>query len=154
MSRHERINTSRLCPMCRGSKSLNGRRCEMCHGDGQISLIAAYDTKLDAPTIDASEASLVNRILHPDEPLTTIRRSTIAIAWAEYERATLDPIRAGPIQRSEMRRAWYTGIAWLMDMFSYTLDDGDEPTENDLAYLDEVSKELSAFGEAIKRGTA
>jgi len=92
--------------------------------------------------------------MRPSKPGAKIERKTLGAAWADYERTILDPIHASQTQRQEMRRAWYTGVAWLMDMLTFTLDEGEEATEDDFKYLDAVSEELEAFADKMKRGDA
>ena len=85
---------------------------------------------------------------------TFLRRGTLAQAWAMYERTTLDPINAGQVQRQETRRAFYTGVACLLDMMTFSLEEGTEPTEKDMDYMDGIQRELEAFAEALKAGNA
>lgn len=134
------IGVSKVCPMCRGRKT-NGQRqpCELCKGRGII------DTH---PSIDPSPAP------KPAKRHPLIQRTSLSVAWANYEREVLDPIGAGQAQRKDMRRAWYNGIAWLMDQLTYTLDEGEEATVDDLKHLDDIMDELTEFAEKIKRGDA
>jgi hypothetical protein len=91
---------------------------------------------------------------HPADgvPPRGVERSSIAAAWANYERLTLDPINAGQIQRRETRMAWYCGIAWLFDVLTRTMDPCTEPTANDLDYISDLNEELGQYTNKLKRG--
>lgn len=151
MSRRERVNTSRVCPACRGSKFVNDKRCGMCAGAGQLPMIPGMDAHRTAPVVDESTDNLIDRILQPTAPLV-LRRSSIQDAWNNYERLVV-PASAGHGQRKEIRFVWYTAIAWFLDM-TMLLDEGTEPTDADMAYMTSIQHEIEEFVDAFKRGEA
>lgn len=147
------IDTSKICVNCRGTKEVKGKKCDTCNGTGQVDQYA-HVAKRPAPP-DGEVESIADRIMRPHMPSAKLERQSIASAWADYERTVLDPIGAGQVQRREMRRAWYTGVAWLMDAITVTMDDTTpEATEQDLEYLDSVQTELEEFAAKMKRGDA
>lgn len=82
------------------------------------------------------------------------QRTTLARAWAEFERLVLDPIDAPQVQRTETRRAWYAGASHMLAALTSGLDPDAEPTDADLAYVSSLAAELEAFGEKLATGRA
>ena len=80
-------------------------------------------------------------------------RRTLADEWKDFERQCI-PERAGPGQRIETRRAWYAGAATMIALISGGLDADHEPTDLDVAYLESLSQELTAFSRDIGEGRA
>lgn len=78
--------------------------------------------------------------------------NTIAEQWASFEAAVM-PASAGPVQRQEMRRAFYAGfegalrIAWNI---------GDESVSEDggVAILEGLHEECRMFAAQVGRGEA
>lgn len=70
--------------------------------------------------------------------------NTIAELWSAYEKQVL-PLDAPAIQRSECRRAFYAGVRGWLDMSADRLEEGDEPTEADLKWMQDRDDELQAF---------
>ena len=77
----------------------------------------------------------------------------IAEQWEPYERRVI-PIGAPAVQRRESKRAFYAGAQALLGTMLVMLEPGSEPTEKDLAMMDEIAAELTAFSQAVRRGDA
>lgn len=71
--------------------------------------------------------------------------------WKEFEIKVLPPT-AGPVQRREMKRAFYAGAQSLLTAILAMLDPGDEPTLDDLARMEALNSEILAFFRAVERG--
>lgn len=77
----------------------------------------------------------------------------MAAEWQSFSDSVLPP-KAGPVQRTEMRRAFYAGALAVLHGIMTSLDPDDEPTPDDLDRMDRLNAELQAFGEALRRGEA
>lgn len=75
--------------------------------------------------------------------------STVADAWDLFS-ATCMPVTASPVQRQEMRRAFYAGISALMDML-FALDDDEERF---IAEMTSIQDELLDFARRVSAGKA
>lgn len=84
--------------------------------------------------------------------MTTRDVKTLAGAWESFERSVL--ATAGPVQRREMRRAFYAGAAGVIGLIMNQLEAGDDATPGDLAMMDSVLDEINAFGRAVTEGKA
>jgi hypothetical protein len=80
-------------------------------------------------------------------------QSTIAGEWASLE-ATVFTDNVSPMQRREMRRAFYSGAASLMAMIMMGLDPGDDATAADVSCLEGWREELERFSEDLQAGRA
>lgn len=76
-------------------------------------------------------------------------RQIVKAGWESY-RDRFAP-RATQAQVEELRQAYFGGAAILFQTIMATLDAGDEPTQRDLARMDEISKEIDAFGQELDR---
>jgi len=63
------------------------------------------------------------------------------------------PPNAPDIQVKECRLAYFFGAQHLYASMMGILDDGDEPTEEDIKRMELIHKELEAFIEDVKRNT-
>jgi biotin synthase-like enzyme len=63
--------------------------------------------------------------------------------WNEYLRLVL--AGTSQIQKDECKRAFYSGAFSLFTVIMKMLDPGTEPTENDLAQMDALKKELDDY---------
>jgi hypothetical protein len=68
----------------------------------------------------------------------------IEAGWVAL-RAVAIPLNAPPIQLEEMRMAFFAGAQHLFSSIMAILEPGAEPTDNDLARLDLIDKELRDF---------
>jgi hypothetical protein len=77
---------------------------------------------------------------------------SLAARWESFA----DTILGGcsPIQRREMRRAFYAGASSLWDILMLTMDEGEEPTKADEGRMEQIQDELEQFGEDLKVGRA
>jgi len=81
------------------------------------------------------------------------RRLSLEQQWRSFEIMT-GVAATSPIQRKEMRRAFYAGASSIMDAIVTSLDPGTEPTDADMEYMDSLTKELSQFASDIAAGRA
>jgi hypothetical protein len=77
----------------------------------------------------------------------------MAEQWDKFARAVV-PIGAPPIQRQEMRRAFYAGAQAVMFGVIAAFAPETEPTPEDLQVMDDLERELSDFAVAVKEGRA
>lgn len=87
-------------------------------------------------------------------------KSPINAMWENYRKMVVAP-NAPAVQIVETQRAFFAGAATLYEyIMRYGLDAGNDITENDLARMAEIDRELRAFGKAFdseafnQRGTA
>lgn len=78
----------------------------------------------------------------------------IANDWEIFERMLLAD--AGPVQRRDMRRAFYAGASALFNAILEGLDPdpGHEPTHADLHRMDSISAELDEWWRELAAGRA
>jgi hypothetical protein len=67
--------------------------------------------------------------------------------WQGYRLVVL-PRSASEVQVSETRKGFYAGAWFLLTHLVRVLDPGDEPTEEDLAIMEDIATELRAFAES------
>ncbi len=81
------------------------------------------------------------------------KRLMVAEQWDQFSRAVFN---AGtpPIQRKEMRRAFYAGAEMVLVKIMGAISPGDEPTDSDLEIMSSIHGELRDFGELVKSGRA
>ena len=72
-------------------------------------------------------------------------------AWLDFSRKCL-PVTAGPVQRQEMRRAFYAGAMGLYSHLMTDLDPGVDPTDADLARMAAIDADLARFGAEVQTG--
>jgi len=83
-----------------------------------------------------------------------MKRLLVAEQWDSFSRAVLPP-HVGYAQRRDMRRAFYAGAqSILYSMMTALSPKGDEPTEDDIALISNVTRELSDFAESVTKGAA
>jgi len=75
----------------------------------------------------------------------------IAEEWEGFKRATLDP-RASDAQVRDMRRSFYGGALSLLTSVMGILDPESEVTDNDVAQMEAISKELDTFAKRVVEG--
>jgi len=80
-------------------------------------------------------------------------RRALSEEWETFN-AKVVPPKAPPMQRLEMRRAWYAGAAAMLGLVSGGLDEDREPTDLDIAYLESIHQELVAFARDLATGKA
>lgn len=72
----------------------------------------------------------------------------IDAGWVGLRKVWL-PADAPPEQVTELRKAFMAGAAHLFTSIMNVLDDDREPTEADLRRMDQIDKELEAFGKTL-----
>lgn len=82
----------------------------------------------------------------------TMKHRIVGDNWDKF--AKLIPDTASPIQKQEMRRAFYQGAHSLFWSINTILSPGTEATEEDVAIMEDVNQELKAFIVAIQKGEA
>lgn len=75
---------------------------------------------------------------------------TVADQWKVYEALVLDPIKAGPVQRTETQRAFYAGAAAMLGLFSSVDDSVD--VDAGVEYLNQLTAEVRDFAARLGRG--
>jgi hypothetical protein len=78
-----------------------------------------------------------------------MKRLLMAEQWNSFAQAVL-PKDASPIQRQEMRRAFYAGAQAILFKVIASFAPESEPTAEDLQMMDNLERELSDFAEAGK----
>lgn len=82
----------------------------------------------------------------------TERARRIDARWRSF--AELIPVTEPHLQRQEMRRAFYGGAQAFFMMLMTDLDPGDQPTDADLAKMDDIEAELKQFAVDVSAGRA
>lgn len=80
-------------------------------------------------------------------------RMLIAEKWNECARMIL-PADCSPLQRREMRRAFYAGVGGLLKAIMADLSDEPDVTPNDMNLMLSIDRELREFAELVKGGRA
>ena len=81
------------------------------------------------------------------------KRMLMAEQWDHFARAVLAE-GTSPIQRREMRRAFYAGAQGMFHGVIVALTLGHGPTDADVDLLQGVVSELNDFAELVKAGRA
>jgi hypothetical protein len=93
----------------------------------------------------AAAAALRAQFLCPAHPPGRARRISVAEMWEGFLRTAI-PHSAPAEQITEMRKAFYSGAWSLFQVLTGVgLDEGQEATDTDLAYMDRLNGELQAF---------
>ena len=77
----------------------------------------------------------------------------LASDWASYAEKVI-PAGAPELQYIESRRAFYAGAGTLLGILLKALEPGSEPTEQDLALMDQIKAELDEFNADVVAGRA
>lgn len=76
----------------------------------------------------------------------------IEAEWVDYAIRVI-PVDAPPVQVTETRRAFYAGAMAFLSIVMNQAEAGAEPTDNDLAMMDDLQAEFEEFFAAVKAGT-
>ena len=78
-------------------------------------------------------------------PLKPVRR--VGPAFDDYLQAIYGPKidKLPATQRGEVEQAFYAGVHWLLSAMAKQLDPGAEPTDNDVAVLEQIHRETQAY---------
>lgn len=82
-----------------------------------------------------------------------MNRRLMAEQWSEFETKIL-PKNCGPVQRREMRRAFYAGAHAILFRVIELLAPETEPTAEDLQIMTDLNAELKEYAEDLKAGRA
>ena len=82
-----------------------------------------------------------------------MNRQRLAEQYDSYAREVL-PTNAPRVQRSECRRAFYSGAAAMHAVIMASLSPGGDVTDSDLNAMEEIMGEFMAFNERVRAGTA
>lgn len=138
------------CPVCRNSPVLKSI-CTACNGEGEAIVVHQPDGLAIEIYSVADEAKL--REQYPDESTPVHQRTTMLQAWEQF--MDIVEIRhAHSVQKREMRRAFYAGAWWMLEVLGIQLDPQGEPTADDLEYMQRISAEIQKFNEDIQYGKA
>ena len=80
-------------------------------------------------------------------------RMLIAEKWNECARMIL-PADCSPLQRREMRRAFYAGAEGLLKAIMADLSDEPDVTPNDMNLMLGIDRELKWFAQLVEDGRA
>ena len=80
-------------------------------------------------------------------------RMLIAEKWNECARMIL-PADCSPLQRREMRRAFYAGVGGLLKAIMADLSDGPDGTPSDMHLMLSIDRELREFAQLVEDGRA
>lgn len=83
--------------------------------------------------------------------LLTDQGRIIEAGWVSYLRLVM-PAGASAVQIEETRRGFYAGAQHLFGSIMQTLEEGSEPTENDLKRMDHIHAELDTFAQSFRIG--
>ena len=138
-----------MCPVCRANPIL-AKICTACHGEAEVILLHKPGYELEIHPLH-DEAIL--REQYPDEPTPVHERTTVVQAWNRF--MDMVEIRhAPPAQRREMKRAFYSGAWWMLEVLPAQLDPDNVATPDDIEYLQRVSDEIQRFNDDIQAGRA
>ena len=72
----------------------------------------------------------------------------IQSGWASYQKCVI-PEDASPVQIKETRQAFFSGAAVLFWTLMTGLDEDREPTDDDMRKMEDLQKEIDAFGQKL-----
>jgi hypothetical protein len=82
-----------------------------------------------------------------------VNKMLLRAEWDKFAHHVLPPA-CGPIQRTEMRRAFYAGAEAILFRVIQGFAPEEDPTEADLMMMDNLNQELIQFAEDVKAGRA
>jgi hypothetical protein len=80
-------------------------------------------------------------------------KKTLAQEYAEFAAGVI-PKDAPQVQQVEMRRAFYAGASSMFYLMTGQLDKDKEPTDDDVLYVESLSKEIEQFARNLSDGRA
>lgn len=144
-----RIERTR-CPVCRNSPILRSI-CTGCKGTGE-AIIVHHPNGIEIEVYPVGDEEML-RAMYPDAPTPVHSRTTIAQAFHNFK-FVVEIVHAPPIQQREMKRAFYAGAYWMLEMCSVQMDPDRDATADDLEYLQRISAEIESFNDDIQHGRA
>jgi hypothetical protein len=85
--------------------------------------------------------------------MPAVKRQLMAEQWDQFARAILPP-GVGPVQRQEMRRAFYAGAESILFRVIQAFAPETEPTAADMQIMSDLVQELRDFADQVKQGRA
>jgi hypothetical protein len=138
-----------VCPVCK-----NGFLKSICTGcDGQGEAIILHKPGGSAIEIYPLRDEAKLREQYPDEETPVFERTTLTQAWQTFMQM-VEMVHASEIQKREMKRAFFAGAYWMLEMCSVQMDPQSEPTADDLEYLQRIHAEIMQFNEWVQEGKA
>lgn len=138
------------CPVCRNNEILRPI-CTGCKGEGE-AIVVHHPNGIQIEVHPLSDEALL-REMYPDAETPVHSRTTLAQAWMNFLQM-VELMHASPMQKREMKRAFFAGAHWMLEMCSIQMDPDREPTADDVEYLQRISAEIQQFNEDIQRGSA
>jgi hypothetical protein len=137
------------CPVCRNSDILRSI-CTGCKGVGE-AIIVHHPNGVEISIYPLKDEARL-RALYPDDETPVHERTTLVQGWEEF--AKMVEVPKHPLIRREMKRSFFGGAHWMLEMCALQMDPAAEPTADDLEYLQRISAEIQKFNDAIQRGDA
>lgn len=138
------------CPVCRNNPVLKSI-CTGCNGAGE-AIILHHPNGLQIEIYPLEDETRL-REQHPDESTPVHERTTLNQAWQKFV-VMVEIQHASYAQKREMKRAFFAGAHWMLEMLQYQMDPQGEPTADDLEYMQRISAEIMTFNDAIQSGNA
>jgi hypothetical protein len=82
------------------------------------------------------------------------RRNRIAEQWDQFARLVFKDTAVSPVQKQEMRRAFYAGADAIMTAIMRDASTDEAMTEDDMFIADDFESEIRDFAERLKKGLA
>lgn len=82
------------------------------------------------------------------------RRMRIAEQWDEFCKMVFKDQTISPVQRQEMRRAFYAGAEAIMRPIMRDASRSEEFTEDDMHLAEDLEAEIKDFAERLQKGIA
>lgn len=137
------------CPVCRNSPVLRSI-CSACNGIGEA--ITVHKPGYEIEIYPLTSEAYVKRT-YPDEETPVHDRTTVEQAFIGFLRM-IELTHASDVQKREMKRSFFAGAWWMLEMASIQMDPDSEPTADDIEYMQRISDELKRFAESVEQGTA
>jgi hypothetical protein len=83
----------------------------------------------------------------------SVKRMLMAEQWDKFARAVM-PAGVSPLQKQEMRRAFYAGAESILFRVIMAFAPETDPTAGDLQIMTDLHQELTDFAELVKQGRA
>lgn len=149
------IDTKEVCPACRGLPSPPAMLCSIC--DGKRHVIYRYISgdliEIHAIKDDGTTSDTISFTVDASRQSRSTQRISLNDAWVLFK-TTVHINHASMTQQREMKRAFYSGVDWMLNALTAGLDPSHETTASDLEYMENVQRELELFAKKIAEGRA
>lgn len=122
----------------------------MCHGVGRAVTVHLPNYQVEFYPADMED---VVRKKYPATETPVHERATLEQAWERFAEMVEVPLH-NQMQYRDMKRAFYAGVHWTIEMLGIQLDPSGEPTADDLEYMQRLVAETERFVEDVQRGRA